>query len=41
MKLSELAKQVGKSAPYVMTLQKIFGLADIGSLGGQSMKGCK
>jgi hypothetical protein len=26
MKLSELAKQVGKSAPYVLTLQKKFGL---------------
>ena len=26
MKLNELAKQVGKSAPYVMTLQKKFGL---------------
>ena len=26
MKLSELSKKVGKSAPYVMTLQKKFGL---------------
>ena len=26
MKLSELAKKVGKSAPYVMTLQKKLGL---------------
>lgn len=26
MKMSELAKRVGKSAPYLMTLQKKFGL---------------